>query len=163
MDIEKAKRSYNDQMQRARVRGIGWGFTFKTWVRTWRLKVGPKWQSLRGRGKHDLCMARKGDAGTYCPSNVECITNSQNSKDKVASGRQAFGMRQGSAKLDSKQVADVYQHNGCLRELQAKYKVSYTNVWDVRSRRSRKRETVGLALGSGCQCGIKGIRCVRGF
>ena len=65
----------------SRNRGIAFRFTFERWVAWWEKHLGPDRLSLRGTKSHQYVMARKGDKGSYCVANVECITASKNMTD----------------------------------------------------------------------------------
>jgi hypothetical protein len=65
----------------SRQRGIAFHFTFEEWVAWWEEHLGPDWLSMRGTKRHQYVMARKGDKGDYCRSNVDCITASKNKAD----------------------------------------------------------------------------------
>lgn len=75
-------KAYITQKSGARQRGIEWRFTFESWWLIWEDHF-----HLRGPGKDDLCMARKGDEGPYSPENVYLTTNSRNSIDKNSSDK----------------------------------------------------------------------------
>ncbi len=68
---------YASQRSVAKSRGIEWLFTFHTWLAWWGSDL-----VLRGRGRADLCMARKGDVGPYSPENVMKVTVEENNIQK---------------------------------------------------------------------------------
>lgn len=70
--------SYFEQKRNAAVRGIGWEFTFSTWVAVWHASGH---MSERGRGVSRYVMARHGDVGPYSPSNVYITTAVENVLD----------------------------------------------------------------------------------
>jgi hypothetical protein len=76
--MRTAKIKYNDAMQNARKRGIAFHFTFEEWVEWWYKNLGPNWMKKRGPWKGQYVMSRYNDKGNYEPSNVRCITNTQN-------------------------------------------------------------------------------------
>jgi hypothetical protein len=78
VELRGARSAYFHQKNSAKRRGVEWQFTFEDWCRVW-LDSG-KWDS-RGRGGDKYCMARFGDVGPYCASNVEIIPFRRNSSD----------------------------------------------------------------------------------
>lgn len=70
-----ARSAYANQRYKAKKRGIGWGFTFESWWLVW--EQSGKWE-LRGKRKHQYCMARLGDRGPYRQDNVRITTNAEN-------------------------------------------------------------------------------------
>lgn len=97
---------YSAHYKGAIYRGIPFQMTFEEWVQWW--NTDNRW-SNRGTGKNKLCMARLNDEGPYNISNVKCITNSENSKER------AFNK---APKIQSKETVmrkleegiDVYSH-----------------------------------------------------
>lgn len=77
MDVKKALRAYRQQEVNAKVRGIEWQFTFKTWVDWWGDDI-----EKRGRGAFDLQMQRVADRGPYHPENVRKGTPRMNAATK---------------------------------------------------------------------------------
>lgn len=82
--IKDAKKKYKNQKARAIQRKIQWKFTFQTWWDWW--QESNHWNE-RGVRKDQYCMCRKGDVGPYSIENVQCLTNSQNSKDLFLNGK----------------------------------------------------------------------------
>ena len=76
--IRKYKSAYRVQKARAKGRGIGWEFTFETWISFW-LSSGKLEQ--RGCGKGLYVMSRFGDVGPYHPGNVEVVPFEKNAGD----------------------------------------------------------------------------------
>jgi hypothetical protein len=68
---------YKCQKNNARRRGIPWDLSFTEWSAIWGEKI-----HKRGRGRDQLCMARKGDVGPYAVGNVKIITNAENVKEQ---------------------------------------------------------------------------------
>lgn len=66
---------YRDAWRSAAKRGIGWEFTFPTWLQVWNDAGG---LHLRGQRPTDLCMARNGDKGPYSVGNVQIKTTRDN-------------------------------------------------------------------------------------
>lgn len=75
IDINKAKRAYKRQRDRAKIREIGWDFTFDTWMQWW---IDSGVWDQRGKGTDQYCMCRIGDVGPYSPDNVFAGTNRNN-------------------------------------------------------------------------------------
>lgn len=158
------RRHFLDQRKGAARRGIEWDFTFDEWVAWWSQQAGPNWRKKRGRGRGKYVMARQGDKGPYSPNNVKCILHEINScEERHINDNFVYGIRQGSAYLTTEEVREVFEADGCLCEISNKYKAGYHNIHDIRKRRTRCRETVGLVPGRGCDCGIKGIPCIKGL
>jgi hypothetical protein len=67
------KGAYGSQKRSALRRGIGWDFTYDTWLEWWGEDI-----TKRGRGSNDLCMARTGDTGPYAPWNVRKAKMAEN-------------------------------------------------------------------------------------
>lgn len=74
-----ARRAFYAQKGCAVDRGIGWEFTFESWLEFW--MASGKW-SERGQASGEYCMARNGDVGPYAIGNVRIITNAQNAKER---------------------------------------------------------------------------------
>lgn len=97
MPIKDPIRSkYNRQILHSKRRGIEFLFTFEEWVRWWECHLGPNWMLLRGNRKNQYVMARKLDQGPYRKDNVDCLTNSQNTRD--SNKQNPRGNRNGSFK-----------------------------------------------------------------
>lgn len=64
-EIKKLKAAYANQKSNAKRRGIGWEFTFESWLDFWGEDIG-----RRGAGHDKLCMQRMHDQGPYHPDNV---------------------------------------------------------------------------------------------
>src|SRR5262245_27435231 len=73
--------AFRRQRMESRKRGISFRFTFLDWVAWWEEHHGVDWLSKRGNKANHFVMDRKGDKGSYCRANVECITASQNATD----------------------------------------------------------------------------------
>lgn len=75
--------AYHKHKARARDAGVEFSFTFDQWKAWWESQLGPDWLKLRcGMRRDSFCMARIGDVGPYSPSNVRCLTRSENSKEQ---------------------------------------------------------------------------------
>lgn len=75
--------AFHKHKARAKEAGVAFNFTFEQWCGWWENKLGPDWLNLRGGLRPNAyCMARYGDAGPYDPSNVKCITRSENSSEQ---------------------------------------------------------------------------------
>lgn len=71
---------YHDQRLKATVnRGLGWEFTFETWLEWWQ---GTGKLAERGNRRGQYCMARYGDQGPYAPENVRCCTTDENNRER---------------------------------------------------------------------------------
>lgn len=68
----------------AKLRGIGFEFTFLEWWALWEARF-----HLRGQGDDALCMGRYGDVGPYSVENVYITTNRQNREDYWLSAKRA--------------------------------------------------------------------------
>lgn len=79
-ELSQARIKYSNHKSRAGRNGIGWEFTFDSWLDMW-VKSG-KWKK-RGVQLGQYVMARKGDKGPYSPDNVRIMTNSDNSLERV--------------------------------------------------------------------------------
>jgi hypothetical protein len=78
---DKRLKAFWHQQFHCRRRGIEFHFTFDEWVAWWEKQLGRNWMSKRGIRSDQYVMARKGDKGSYRPSNVICITMAQNTYD----------------------------------------------------------------------------------
>lgn len=67
--------AFGYQRVTARLRGDAWRLTWEQWRDTWL----PYWDQ-RGKGSHDLCLARKDIEGAWEPSNIELLTRRQQSQ-----------------------------------------------------------------------------------
>jgi len=84
-DIEQrrvAYKAYNAQRHNAKRRGIGWEFSFESWIEWWGDDL-----ALRGKGKNQLQMQRPHDQGPYSPSNARKGHPVQNSRTAGACRR----------------------------------------------------------------------------
>jgi hypothetical protein len=124
---------YWSQKARAKVRGVQWLFSKKKWVKWWEDNLGPDWIKLRGRRKHQYCMARNGDKGPYAPWNVRCITNEQNSKEQTNNLGFKFGEKHYKAKLSIQEVFEILNSEKPFKWLMKKYKVSKTTISHIKS------------------------------
>ena len=77
---EKGLRAYCAHRAGARRRGIEFLFTLPEWWAWWQLDG--RW-SRRGLGAQSLVMARRGDLGPYCASNVYPATHAENLRESV--------------------------------------------------------------------------------
>lgn len=68
--------AYRVHKSKAEARGIGWEFTFLTWLKKW--NESGLWDQRRRGG---ACMARHYDEGPYSPDNVTIMMVSQNTSD----------------------------------------------------------------------------------
>jgi hypothetical protein len=75
---------YNVHKNGAKSRNIEWLFTFDTWWDMW--EQSGKW-SQRGNKRGCYVMARIGDIGPYCPTNVRIILAEDNHKEAKINGR----------------------------------------------------------------------------
>ncbi len=115
-------------------RGIEFLFVYEEWVKWWEEQLGSDWLSKRGRGKDKYVMARLGDVGPYTLGNVECITGSQNGKDKAKNGRSRGGFTKKACKLTIPQVINIYLSDGTLRKLGKEYGVGLGHVGRIKKR-----------------------------
>lgn len=69
---------YRQQARQASQRGLGWFFTFETWLHMW--EASGKLH-LRGKGAGKYVMARRGDVGPYSPENCFICPFEQNIRD----------------------------------------------------------------------------------
>ncbi len=76
-DRDSLAMAYRSQRRNAEARGVGWEFTFPSWVKAW--KDSGK-LDLRGRHADAYVMGRKGDEGPYSPDNVEFLTLRENAR-----------------------------------------------------------------------------------
>jgi hypothetical protein len=76
-DEARARAAYRSQKSRAKLRGVPFLFTFRTWWAWW--QSGGRWRR-RGRGGDLLCMCRRGDRGGYEPGNVYAGTFRENAR-----------------------------------------------------------------------------------
>lgn len=66
---------YHQHHDRARRRGIEWGFTFETWHQVWKASGHAHERGVK-RGQY--VMARRGDKGPYTPGNVTIKMTGEN-------------------------------------------------------------------------------------
>lgn len=67
--------AYDSQKYAAKKRGIGWEFSFDSWLDVW---DSSRHLHERGQLPHQFCMSRIGDVGPYADWNVEIKTNREN-------------------------------------------------------------------------------------
>lgn len=70
-----ARFAYDNQRRRAEWAGIGWEFTFESWLEWWGEDL-----FKRGVGRDQLSMQRIADSGPYSPSNVRKGTPKDNAR-----------------------------------------------------------------------------------
>jgi hypothetical protein len=70
------KQRYNEHKQNAAQRGVGWEFTYDTWLDKWETSG-----HLDERGDYRYVMARYGDRGPYSPTNTKIITHAENVRE----------------------------------------------------------------------------------
>lgn len=75
---ELARLRYSQHRRNAKMRGIKWGFTLKSWWKWW-IKDN-RWLK-RGVGRDELVMCRIGDVGAYRPRNVYAGTPTDNLRE----------------------------------------------------------------------------------
>ena len=93
----------------AKARGIGFHFTFETWISWWMKHLGPDWFVKRGRKRGQYVMARTRDKGPYSAWNVKCILASAN--HQAIDHSYCHGEKSKSAKLTTFQVREIFKLN----------------------------------------------------
>jgi len=139
--MNKALNKFTVQKCNAKDRGIEFHFTFKKWVAWWEKHLGPKWLSKRGRAKTKFVMARKEDKGAYEPSNVICITVSQNASEASARKEHSVQSRLKRSLAISGKRNPMY---GKKVSRETRRKISVANTGQKRSSETRRRIREGL-------------------
>jgi hypothetical protein len=127
--------AYRLQRWNCKRRGIKFKFTFEGWLVWWERNLGPNWFKMRGRLRHQYCMARINDKGIYKTGNVICITHGDNCKARRVNGTTAIGENHGLAKLTKKLVKEIYFANGRITDLAKKYGLSRRCIRHVKKKR----------------------------
>jgi hypothetical protein len=129
VDIKKAKAkdAFRVHRSNAKVRNLGFHFTFEQWVKWWEEQLGPNWLLLRGPKKHQYCMARLNDKGPYVVENVKCITNRKNRKEQSKSGE-----NNGRNKLTKEQVDYIRASKDRNVHLVVRFNVSKGTICNIR-------------------------------
>src|SRR5690348_2149718 len=118
----------------ARERGIEFLFTYQEWITWWEFHLGPDWLKLRGKLKHQYCMARKGDTGPYHPDNVECKTVSENCSDKFRNGRC-------NSSLNDETVLAIYYAEGTYEEIAYRFNTTSAKVGWIKLKKAYRWAT----------------------
>lgn len=77
-DESRARTVFYDHRRRAKLRGIGFYFTFIEWVEWWEDNLGYHWLEKRGARRGQYVMARFEDKGPYTSENTKCILSQDN-------------------------------------------------------------------------------------
>lgn len=135
--IHLAKTKFHEHWQNAKRRGIVFSFTFKEWVSWWESHLGSNWLDKRGRKRTQYCMARFEDRGPYKSSNVKCILNIYNHKERIPDSgprERAKGINNVKAKLTNKDVELIkkeFTKGIKVKDLAAKYKVNRVTIYRI--------------------------------
>ena len=122
---------FHNARSNAKARGIEFSFTFMEWVSWWENYLGKSWMKKRGAHPDQYCMARLGDKGPYSASNVQCITNRQNSSDKSKNKHK----EKATWKLSKDQMQKIYLAKGTLTQLSKRFGVSTSTISSVKNGR----------------------------
>lgn len=137
--------AFRTQKAHARTREIPFKFTFSEWLIWWEKHLGPDWFQKRGRKKNQFCMARKYDSGAYETSNVMCILNSCNARDRAETGSAASGPQMiSNNKLLPNEVALIFKSKDSITTLALKYGVSPATIKNVKARVTWQHVTIDL-------------------
>jgi hypothetical protein len=88
------RQRFERQQRNAKQRGIRWELSFSEWLTIWGDNI-----DKRGRGRDQLCMARKGDIGPYAIGNVQIITNAENIREQQHTDDRKRKVSEGSKTL----------------------------------------------------------------
>lgn len=137
----KMNRAFHIQKRHARLRGIGFHFSFSDWVSWWEAQLGEDWLEKRGCRRGQYVMARLADQGDYRPTNVKCILCSENQSEQLANGTSPSGWNKGlkgrpkkGNKLSRDAVQAIYASQGSQREIAGRFGVTQSTVSRIRAR-----------------------------
>ena len=142
MDREKARIDYRHHKWEANRRGIDFLFLFDEWVQWWEYNLGPDWQEKRGRKAGQYVMSRYRDTGSYHPSNVQCITASENHKEKDV--RYCSGEGQWKSILTAAEAVEIFLSKGSNAEIARRFDVKTQVVHYIKIRHTWKHVTKDL-------------------
>jgi hypothetical protein len=83
-----------------------------------------------------------GDKTNDCASNLAWKSRKENEQDKKLHGTYLFGERANGARMTASGVREVLMSDASNHELAAKFGVSYSTIFDIRTRRSWRHVSV---------------------
>lgn len=118
--------AYRSQKYGAQTRGIEFHFTYEQWIAWWEGHLGPDWRLKRGRQRHQYVMARIGDKGHYEPSNVRCVSATENHKERGVSYH----------KLSGEEAVKIFHDERPRRIIAQEFNISRSTVCQIKNRKA---------------------------
>ncbi len=140
---KKIRRAFKAQVDSSKQRGIVFNFTFEEWIKWWKQQLGPDWFKMRGKRKHQYCMARFKDEGPYEPGNIRCILSGAN----VSERKLIWGENHGMCKITIETARAIYMAEGSKIEIGRRFGVSRYTVSNIKSGSNWRHATKGLPCG----------------